>query len=83
MPSAAVRVAGAVVMMRNQNDKEIRFVRGLAVMGCDGPAGLNRECRLRMLMKVVACGADRVGSPTGWGDDVYVGNVDLLDWMTT
>ena len=35
MPSAAVRVAGAGVMMRNQGDKEIRFACGLAVVRCD------------------------------------------------
>lgn len=35
VPSAAVRVAGAGVMMRDQGDKEIRFACSLAVVRCD------------------------------------------------
>ncbi len=35
MPSAAVRIAGAGVIMRDDGDKEIRFACGLAVAGCD------------------------------------------------
>jgi hypothetical protein len=45
VPSAAVRVAGAGVMMRDQGDKEIRFACDLAVVGCDRSGWPNRECR--------------------------------------
>jgi hypothetical protein len=42
VPSAAVRAAGAGIMMRDQGDKEIRFACGLAVLGC-GRSGVAKS----------------------------------------